>query len=109
MQFPVVYLIQRPLSIFWVFQHLEDSLVVIHMQLILLQRMVPPSNRVPQNHTSFGIMGGVIGILCTALAKLQNYISILVNVYFTDFCTRVHKFLFDKVHFDLSSAYSIDP
>ena len=29
--------------------------------------------------------------------------------YFTDFCTRVHKFLSDKVHLAFSSAYSIDP
>ena len=29
--------------------------------------------------------------------------------YFTDFCTRVHKFLSEKVHFTFSSAYSIDP
>ena len=28
---------------------------------------------------------------------------------FTAFCTRVHKLLFDKVHFDFSSDYSIDP
>ena len=29
--------------------------------------------------------------------------------YFTDFCTRVHDLLFDKMHVTLSSAYSIDP
>ena len=29
--------------------------------------------------------------------------------YFTSFCTRVHKFLFEKLHFDFSSEYSIDP
>ena len=28
--------------------------------------------------------------------------------YFKYFCTRVHKFLSDKVHFTFSSAYSID-
>ena len=29
--------------------------------------------------------------------------------YFKAFCTIVNKFLYDKVHFDFSSAYSIDP
>ena len=29
--------------------------------------------------------------------------------YFKAFCTIVHKFLSGKVHFDFSSAYSIDP
>ena len=29
--------------------------------------------------------------------------------YFTDFCTRVHTFFSEKVHFAFSSAYSIDP
>ena len=79
------------------------------MQMILLQRMVTPSSHVPQNHTSFGIMAGMSGILCTALFKFQNYISMFGHGYFTDFCTIEHKFLFDKVHFDFSSSYYIDP
>ena len=78
MLFPVVYLIQRPLSIFWVFQPLEHYLVIMYMQLILLQGMVLPSNWVPTNKTSFGIMSGMSGILCTAIAKLQNYLSMSV-------------------------------
>ena len=36
--------------------------------------MVPPSNWVPPNHTQFGIIAGISGILCMDLAKYQNYI-----------------------------------
>ena len=31
------------------------------------------------------------------------------HVYFKSFCTRVHKFFFDKLHFAFSSEYSINP
>ena len=39
------------------------------------------------------------------MPELYFYIG---HGYFKFFCTRVHKFLSDKVHFDFSSAYSID-
>ena len=78
MLLPIVYLIQRPLSIFWVLHPLEMFLVIVQMQLVLLQRMVPPSNWVPQNHTSFGIMARMSSILGTSLYKCKNYISMLV-------------------------------
>ena len=76
--FHVVYLIQIPLSKVLVLQSLEHYLMIMQMQIILLHSMVTPSNTVPQNHTSFGIMAGMRGILCTDLAKLQNYISMSV-------------------------------
>ena len=57
---------------------LGPFLVIMKMQMILLQRMEPPSNMVPQINTSFGIMEGMIGILCMDLSKCQNYISMLV-------------------------------
>ena len=63
---------------FWLFQLLEHSLVIMQMQLTLLQRMEPPSNWVPQNHTLFGIMAGTRIIICMALAACQNYSYMLV-------------------------------
>ena len=47
---------------------LGNSLVILKIQLIFLQRMVPPSNMVLQNHTLFVIIAGTSGIVCTALA-----------------------------------------
>ena len=41
-----------------------------------------------------------------AHAELYLYVG---YGYFKYFCTRVHKFLYDKVHFDFFLAYSIDP
>ena len=40
------------------------------------------------------------------IPELYLYVS---HGYFTAFCTRVYKFLSEKVYFAFSSAYSIDP
>ena len=40
------------------------------------------------------------------MPELYIYVG---HSYLTDFCTRVHKFLFEKLQFDFYSAYSIEP